>query len=44
MVNVDYRLPTGGLMAQADWLDKKVSGHWCCFCIYRVNWVTLAVL
>jgi len=27
MMDVAYLLPTGGLMAQADWLGPKVEGH-----------------
>jgi len=27
MMNVVYWLPTGELMAQADWLGSKVDGH-----------------
>jgi len=27
MVDVAYWLPTGRLMAQADWLGPKVGGH-----------------
>jgi len=37
LVNVVYWQPTGGLLAQADWLGPKVDGHWRCFCIHRVN-------
>ena len=28
---------TGGLMAQADWLDPNVVSHWRYFCSHRVN-------
>jgi len=27
MMDVAYFLPTGGLMAQVDWLGPKVDGH-----------------
>jgi len=37
MVAVVYLLPTGVLLAQADWFGPKVSGHWRCFCSHRVN-------
>jgi len=37
MVTVVYWLPTGGLVAQADWLGSKVGGHWRCFCSHHVN-------
>ena len=37
MVAVVYWLPTGELMAQADWLGPKVGGHWRCFCSHRVK-------
>jgi len=40
MVILVYWLPIGGFLAQADWLDAKVGGHWCCFCnhlMIRVN-------
>ena len=36
MVAVVYWLPTGRLLAQADWLGQKVGGHWCCFCSHHV--------
>ena len=39
MVNVVLMLPTGGLMAQADWLGPKVGGHGRIFCSYCVNQV-----
>jgi len=37
MLAVVYWLPTGGLMAQADWIGPKVGGYWRRFCIHRVN-------
>jgi len=37
MVAVVYWLPTGGLMAQADWLGAKVSSHLRCFCSHHMN-------
>jgi len=37
MVAVVYWLPTGGLVAQADWLGPKVYGYWRCFSSHRVN-------
>jgi len=37
MVDVVYWLPTGGLLAQANWPGPKVGGHWRCFFIYCMN-------
>jgi len=37
MVSVVNWQPTGGLMAQADWLGPEVGGHLAPCCIHRVN-------
>jgi len=37
MLAVVYWLPTGGLLAQVNWLGPEVGGHWRCFCSHRVN-------
>ena len=38
MVNVDdSSLPTGGLIAQVDWLGLRVGGHLALVCIHHMN-------
>jgi len=37
MVSVVNWQPTGGLMAQDDWLDPKVGGHLALWCIHQMN-------